>query len=88
MQQLLPLEEHLAGSQSDIGLVAIEPFAPEWEREPRPFYNHAIPYPPKARKWLKALTDEYCEKGIIRRAEVTGPNRPRGIANIVLVPEG
>ena len=66
----------------------IEEFAPEWEVEPQPFYQKAIAYPPKARAWLRDLMTEYERRGIVRRAEVTGPQRPRGVANVVLVAEG
>ena len=69
-------------------MVELEAFAPEWEVEPEPFYQRAIPYPAQARKWLKDLMGEYERKGIVRRAQVTGPGRPREVANVVLVAEG
>ena len=50
---MVEIEQNIAGSQDDIGLVTTEEFAPEFEVTPREFYCHAISYPPKAREWLR-----------------------------------
>ena len=87
MRKLIPMEDQLAVSQTDIGLISDPKYEYKLElKDYTPFEERAIRYPPPVEEWLEGYIDDLLKTGVI--APVGPHEEAPMVTGLVLVPQG